>query len=58
MQKAFGKPIGQASQYKKGETIMEVFIDQKNLDLAKKALHRASYKLACTCKIAVIQTGI
>lgn len=55
MQKSFGKPIGQAAQFKKGDAIFEAKVDKKNLEVAKKALQRASYKLACPCQIVVTE---
>ncbi|MBD3163579.1 50S ribosomal protein L16 [Candidatus Woesearchaeota archaeon] len=55
MKKSFGKPIGQAARYKKGEPIMEIKVDRKNLGLAKKALKRASYKIPCSCSIDIMQ---
>ena len=53
MQKAFGKPIGNAARIKKGQTIFEVGINKANLDLARKALQRASQKMPCSCLIQV-----
>ncbi len=53
MKKSFGKPIGQAAQFRKGEPIFEVMIDKKNLETAKDALKRASQKLACGCVIDI-----
>jgi len=55
MQKAFGKPIGNAAQIKKGDTIFQVSVDKANLEFAKKALTRASKKLPCSCIIQVIE---
>jgi large subunit ribosomal protein L10e len=55
MKKSFGKPIGQAAQFKKGEPIMEVGINKKNVDLGKKALHRAAQKIPCSCTIEIIE---
>ncbi len=53
MKKSFGKPIGQAARVKKGETICQVDVDKKNLEVAKKAMHRASMKMACPCTVTV-----
>jgi len=53
MKKSFGKPIGQAAQYKKGETICEVFVDKRNLETAKLAMKRASQKIATSCHVVV-----
>lgn len=58
MAHAFGKPIGQAIQAKKGDTIMEVKIDRKNLELGKKAMKRASQKVSCGCTIEVINKPV
>ena len=54
MKKSFGKPIGQAARYKKGDTVIEVKTDKKNIEIAKKALHRANQKIACKCSVEVI----
>lgn len=53
MKKSFGKPIGQAARFKKGDTILEICVDKKNIELAKKALKRASQKIPCTCSIEI-----
>lgn len=53
MQKSFGKPIGQAARIKKGQTIFTIGIDKANLELARKALHRAATKLPCSCTIEI-----
>ena len=55
MKKSFGKPIGLAARFRKGDTIFEAKVDKKNVDLAKKALKRASQKVACSCSIEVIE---
>ena len=51
MQLSFGKVIGIAAQVKKGQTLMELSVDREHLALAKKALHRAVYKIPCSCSI-------
>ncbi|HII17618.1 TPA: 50S ribosomal protein L16 [Candidatus Woesearchaeota archaeon] len=53
MAKSFGKPIGQAVRAKKGKGLFTIFVEKQNLELAKKALHRASGKLPCSCGIEV-----
>ena len=53
MKKSFGKPIGQSARFKKGDTILEAKVDKRNLELAKKALKRASYKISCGCTIEI-----
>ncbi len=53
MRQSFGKSIGTAARVRKGQKIIEVQIDGSNLELAKKALKQASYKLPTTCSIIV-----
>jgi|TARA_B100001964_G_scaffold235963_1_gene296945 large subunit ribosomal protein L10e len=55
MQRAFGKPIGNAAQIKKGDTIFHVSVNKLNLELAKTALTRASKKLPCSCTIQLVE---
>ena len=45
MKMSFGKPIGVAAQIKKGQTVFSMDVNKQNVDLAKKALKRATYKL-------------
>jgi large subunit ribosomal protein L10e len=53
MTMSFGKPIGIAAQVKKGKSIMEINIDEKNLQTAKDALKRCQNKLPMHCIIRV-----
>ncbi len=55
MQKAFGKPIGNAARIRKGQSIFEISVDKGNQEIAKKALSRASKKLPCSCTIKVVE---
>jgi len=55
MQKAFGKPTGNAAQIKKGTSIFDLSVDKNNIELAKRALIRASKKLPCSCTIQVTE---
>ncbi len=55
MQKSFGKPIGQAARFKKGDIIFEVKVDKSNLPLARKALRRAATKLPCSTTINITE---
>jgi len=55
MQKAFGKPIGNAAQVKKGDTIFHISVDKNNIELAKQALIRASKKLPGSCTIQMVE---
>lgn len=53
MRKAFGKPSGLAAQVKKGQGIMRVKLDKKNMNVGRKALKRGSLKLSTPCSIKV-----
>ena len=55
MQKAFGKPLGNAARIRKGDTIFQLSVDQPNLELAKQALTRAYKKLPGSCTIQVTE---
>ncbi len=57
MAHSFGKPIGLAARVKKGQTIFQVSVDKQNLEVAKKALERASKKLPCSCTVQVVEEG-
>ena len=51
MKKSFGKPIGIAAQVRKGQVLFTAHIDQGNIDVARMALKRASYKLPCGASV-------
>lgn len=51
MKHSFGKPIGLAAQVRKGQTLMEVSVNKQNIEFARKALKRASYKMPGSCSI-------
>ncbi len=53
MAHSFGKPIGRAAQVKTGQPIISLYIDKNNLELGKKALKRAQYKIPCSCLINI-----
>lgn len=53
MARSFGKPIGVAAQIHKGQVMFQVDVNKSNLDVAKRALMRASYKLPCACIVEV-----
>ncbi len=57
MSHSFGKPIGAAARVLEGQTIMSVSVDKQNLDVAKKAMKRASYKFPCKCTIQVEESA-
>lgn len=48
---SFGKPISVAAQVFKGDIVIEVRVNKKDIKLAKLALTRARKKLPCTCRI-------
>jgi len=51
MKKSFGKAIGIAAQVRSGQILMEADVDKQNLEVARKALKNASYKLPCSCSV-------
>ena len=51
MQKPFGKSIGIAAQVRKGHVLIEAKVNKNNIALARKALHRAAFKIPCNCSI-------
>jgi large subunit ribosomal protein L10e len=48
---SFGKPIGVAAQIRTGKKLFTVRVNKANVETARKALKRASYKLPCHCQI-------
>ena len=58
MQRSFGKPIGIAAQVRKGQKIITVRTNTPNLEVARKALKRASKKIPCGCMITVTKNKI
>jgi large subunit ribosomal protein L10e len=55
MQKAFGKPIGTAAQFKVNDIFMTIDVNEAHLETAKSALTRAKNKLPCRCSITVVK---
>ncbi len=53
MSMSFGKAIGIAAQVKKGKTIMEVHVDEKDANTAKEAMRRAQCKYPMRCLINI-----
>lgn len=47
----YGKPIGIAAQVHVGQPLFTLRINKDNLEIGRKALKRASYKLPCACSI-------
>jgi len=53
MKKSFGKAIGSAARIREDQIVLTVNVEKENIDLAKKAVKRASQKLPCGYKIIV-----
>ncbi len=53
MAHSFGKTIGIAAQVSEGQPILSLYVAKNNVDLARKALHRAGHKLPMKQKIIV-----
>lgn len=53
MRKPFGRPIGRSAIIDEDQVIIEVEIDEKNVQEAKKALERANHKMPITCKVRI-----
>lgn len=53
MRKAFGKPKGRAARVKRGQKIMWLRLNKKDLAVGRKALKRADLKLPTPCRIEV-----
>ena len=53
MAKSYGKSIGVAARIMKGQTVMQVDVDESNINFAKGALKKAQHKLPCSCTIEV-----
>jgi len=45
MRQAFGSPVGVAARVERGDPIIMIEVDEDSLDIAKRALTRASHKL-------------
>jgi large subunit ribosomal protein L10e len=54
MQKSFGKPMGMAARVKQGQTVFQLKLNKQHLEIGKRALKRASYKLPCSYRVVVI----
>lgn len=56
MQKSFGKPIGSAARIKKGQKVVTVCVNKKDLKLAKRALDRFRKKIPSSYLIQIEET--
>lgn len=53
MRASFGKPIGTAAQVRPGQKIMEIRVNKQHINVAKRALKRAGYKMPTPCSITI-----
>jgi large subunit ribosomal protein L10e len=53
MRRAFGKPTGRAARIRAGQPILDLYVNELHVDLAKEALRVSSSKLAATCRVTV-----
>lgn len=53
MKMSFGKPIGTAARIRKGQAVFAVSVNKPHIELAKKALKRATSKLPCSYSILI-----
>lgn len=53
MRRSFGKPSGRAARLRAGQSILDLYVNQPHVDLAKEALRVSSSKLAATCRIVI-----
>jgi large subunit ribosomal protein L10e len=53
MRRSFGKPSGRAARIRAGQPILDLYVNQPYVDLAKEALRVSSSKLSASCRIVV-----
>ncbi|MBS3137277.1 50S ribosomal protein L16 [Candidatus Woesearchaeota archaeon] len=53
MARSYGKAIGIAAQITQGKVLFVVGVEEKDIEIGKKALLRAQYKLPCHCRIVM-----
>ena len=53
MRRSFGKPSGRAARVHAGQSILDLYVNQGHVDLAKEALKVSSSKLSATCRVVV-----
>jgi large subunit ribosomal protein L10e len=53
MRRAFGKPTSRAARMRAGQPILDLYVNQSYVDLAKEALKVSSSKLGATCRVVV-----
>src|SRR3989344_5139683 len=55
MKMSFGKPVGVAAQIKRGETLCEIFCEEKDLPTVKLGISKFRYKVPMSYSIVVIK---
>lgn len=55
MSHAFGKPIGRAARLKKGQTVLSILVNKKDISVARKAILRAKAKFPVAISLEVHQ---
>ncbi|MBS3176785.1 50S ribosomal protein L16 [Candidatus Woesearchaeota archaeon] len=58
MQLSFGKTIGVAAQIKPGQRLFKCEVEKQHVELARKAMHRASFKLPCSYRVEWVQNTV
>jgi large subunit ribosomal protein L10e len=53
MRRSFGKPSGRAARVRAGQSIIDLYVNQPHVDLAKEALRVSSSKLSASCRVVV-----
>ena len=53
---SFGRPEGHAAQVFKGKVLFSIYTSTENLELAKKAAHKAVSKFPMHCLVKVLKT--
>jgi len=57
MARAYGKPVGTAARVRRGDTVLLAEVQSEGLDVARKALKRASDKFPISGRITVKQNN-
>ncbi|MFB6158169.1 MAG: 50S ribosomal protein L16 [Candidatus Nanohalobium sp.] len=55
MRKPFGRPIGRAAIIDNGQKVYEVYVDEGDVQEARKALERANHKMPVKCRVKLEQ---
>jgi len=53
MRRAFGKPTGRAARVRAGQPILDLYVNEGHVELAKQALKVSSSKLSAVCRVEV-----